>query len=224
MRSHDTSLKELRELDAQLHRIHLQLACLDLPIAARLLTSCGAYILTRLKRIIEWGEQPHVDDTDLIGYSCRCIFEACLMLRHYGRHRGKEIFDLMEAETLRDDFEILESSIHFLGSPTPETQDVFDEYKERKASLSAKTPQYRKLAGECGADKEYDAFYKFYSKYVHPSAYFLFGDHRRVHSGEVRDIFLDRAVIYTSYCTEEMSLLLRMALDGGANESKEAPQ
>lgn len=209
MLSRETSLKELRELDAQLHSIHLQLACHDLSITASLLTRCGGYILTRLKRIIEWGEQPHVDDTDLIGYSCRCIFEACLMLRHYGRRKGKEMVDLMKAETLRDDFDILESSIHFLGSPTPETQGVFDEYKERKTSLPTKTPSYRQLAASSGASEEYDAFYKLYSKYVHPSAYYLMGDHRQVHSGEVRDIFLDRAVIYAGYCLKEMRALLQ---------------
>jgi hypothetical protein len=204
-------LKELRDLDSRLHHTQIQLACQNLPVVARLLTNCGNYVLTRVKRIIDWGEGPDVDDTDLIAYSCRCIFEACLMLRHYGKRQAKDMYELMRDEMLRDDFEILKCSVNFLGSPTPETQEIFDEYATRKASLPTKTPPLQKLAEECGAKKEYEDFYRFYSKYAHPSAYYLFGDHRQVHVGSVRDFFLDRAVIYTGYCAEEMSRLLEKA-------------
>jgi len=209
MRSRETSLKELRDLDARLHHTQIQLACQNLPAVVRPLTTCGNYISTRVKRIIEWGEEPHVDDTDLIAYSCRCILEACLMLRHYGKSQAKEMYELMRAETLGDDFDILKCSVNFLGSPTPETQEIFDEYETRKASPPKKTPRYLVLADECGAKEEYEAFYKLYSKYAHPSAYYLMGDYRQVHAGWVRDIFLDRAVLYTGYCTEEMSRILK---------------
>lgn len=131
------------------------------------------------------------------------------MLRHYRKRQAKEMYELMRDEMLRDDFDILKGSVNFLGSPAPETQEIFDEYETRKASLPEKTPRFRELAIECEATKEYEDFYSFYSKYAHPTAYYLFGDHRRVHAGWVTDIFLDRAVIYTGYCTEEMSRILK---------------
>lgn len=206
MRSHESSLIELRNIDSRMHHVSIQLAVQNLPPACGLLISCCNYVLTRIKRIIEWGEQEHVYDADLIGYSCRCIFEASLMLRYYGKM--KDPVERMKAEVLFDDYEILKSSVSFLKSPTEETQELFDEFAQRNPPKSDKTPPYRQIAKDCGWESEYDAFYKFYSKYAHPSAYYLLADHRVVHTGMVRDIFLERAVIYSTYIMDEMELCL----------------
>jgi hypothetical protein len=85
----------------------------------------------------------------------------------------------------------------------------FDAYETRKASSPEKTPHCRTLAIECGATQEFEDFYSFYSRYTHPTAYSLFGDH----TSSVRDIFLDRAVIYAGYCAEEMSKILEVAIE-----------
>lgn len=46
---------------------------------------------------------------------------------------------------------------------------------------------------------------------LHPSAYYLMADHRIVHASMVRDIFLERTVIYSNYLMEEMELCLNAA-------------
>jgi hypothetical protein len=189
-----------------MHHLSIQLAVLDLSATCGLLISCCNYVLSRLKRIIEWGGEEHVYDADLIGYSCRCIFEASLMLRYYGKMKNPVA--RMRAEVLYDDYEILKSSVVFLGSPTEETQAIYEDLETRNPAKSDKTPPYRQIAKECGWESEYDAFYKLYSKYTHPSAYYLLGDHRVVHTGFVRDIFLERTVIYSSYIVQEMEACL----------------
>jgi hypothetical protein len=131
------------------------------------------------------------------------------MLRYYGKCQAKEMHELMQDEMLRDELDILKGSVNFLGLPTPETQEIFDAYETRKASSPEKTPHCRTLAIECGATQEFEDFYSFYSRYTHPTAYSLFGDH----TSSVRDIFLDRAVIYAGYCAEEMSKILEVAIE-----------
>lgn len=215
MRSQHSSLTELKQIDKRMHHVSLQLAAQALSPTCGLLISCCNYVLTRIKRIIEWGEEEHVYDADLIGYSCRCIFEASLMLRYYGKMENPVA--RMKAEVLFDDYEILKGSVAFLGSPTLETQEIFDELEKRNPPKSDKTPSYRKLAKASGWESEYDSFYKLYSKYAHPSAYYLLADHRVVHAGMVRDIFLDRAVIYSNYIMEEMEACLA-AVDRASKE------
>lgn len=206
MRSHDLSLAELRQIDSRMHQVSLQIASQVVSPTCSLLISCCNYVLNRIKRIVEWGEQEHVYDADLIGYSCRCIFEASLMLSYYGKMKNPVV--RMKAEVLFDDYEILKSSVAFLGCPTLETQEIFEELEKRHQPKSDKTPSYRHLAEASGWESEYDSFYKLYSKYAHPSAYYLLADHRVVHAAMVRDIFLDRAVVYSNYVMLEMDACL----------------
>ena len=199
-----------------MHRTSLDLAFRNLPLRTGLLLNCCNYVLTRLYRIIDWGKEEHADNTDLIAYSCRCIFEAGLMLRHYGS--AEDAVVRMKVEMLHDDYEILKGSTNFLGSPTEATKEIFIELESRTASKNDKTPPYRELAQRHGWLSEYDAFYKLYSKYAHPSAYYLVADHRIVHHGMVREIFLDRAVVYSEYFLKEFEDCLK------ANAEKEEPK
>jgi len=164
-------------------------------------------------RIQEWGGRSDAENIDLVGYSARCLFEADLMLEYYKKFQGQELYNLMQAETDRDDFDILEGVISFLETPTAETQDLFDDYTRRKNAKFPRTPPYLKLAEQTGVKKEYERFYKFYSKYTHPSAYQLMGDHRVVTSGIVVMVFLDRAVVYAHHCCDVMNYFLSKTRD-----------
>ena len=140
------------------------------------------------------------------------------MLQYYGQHQPQEMYDLMRGEVDRDDFDILESVVAFHGSPTPETQRVFDDHARRKQSKHKRTPNYIDLTTRTGAQDEYKSFYKLYSKYAHPSAYLLMGDRREVWSGYIRDIFLDRAVLYAEHCAKVMNIFLRKSVDVSQRE------
>src|SRR5947207_4210323 len=114
MRSRETSLKELEQLQTTLTHTLIQLRVQDsLPTLVGLLMNIGSYVTTHIHRLCEWGSRPDIDDLDLIGYSTRCIFEANLMLQYYGQHPPQQMYDLMRGEIDRDDFDILESVVAF---------------------------------------------------------------------------------------------------------------
>lgn len=214
MRSHVASLQELKELQTRLTHTLIQLRVEEgLSTLVGLLMNVGVYVTNHIHRLHDWGSRPDIDDLDLIGYSTRCIFEANLMLEYYCQHQPQEMYDLMRGEIDRDDFDILESVTTFHGSPTAETQSIFDDYGRRKKSKHPRTPSFSTLAIQTAAEAEYKSFYKLYSKYAHPSAYLLMADRRAVWSGFVRNVFLDRAVRYAGHCATVMDIFLRNTIE-----------
>jgi len=220
MRTREISLKKLEQLQTNLTHTLIQLRVQDpLPTLVGLLMNVGTYVTTHIHRLRDWGARPDIDDLDLIGYSTRCIFEADLMLQYYGQHEPQPMYDLIRGEINRDDFDILASVVAFHGSPTPETQRLFDDHARRKQSKHPRTPTFSDLATRTGAEDEYASFYKLCSKYAHPSAYLLMADRRHVWSAYVRDIFLDRAVRYAEHCATVMNIFLRKTIETSQPEA-----
>jgi hypothetical protein len=216
MRSREISLEELERLQRQLTLTLIQLRVLDkLPTLVGLLMNIGGYVTTHVHRIREWGAREHIDDLDLIGYSTRCIFEANLMLKYYGTFQSnpQHMYDVIRGEVDRDDFDILDSVVAFHGAAAPEIQPLFGEHARRKQSKYPRTPNFSEIATRTGAQDEYKSFYKLYSKYAHPSAYLLMADRRHVWAAYVRDVFLDRAVLYAEHCATVMDMFLRKSIE-----------
>jgi hypothetical protein len=98
-----------------------------------------------------------------------------------------------------DEIEMLEG----LASVAPEEERSFGRRAQQiRRSLAkqgrsvAKSKRPKPLSEEVGAGREHEGFYKLYSKYVHPTAWLLYGPRDRVHDREVRNIFLIKAQVY----------------------------
>lgn len=219
MNTLEISLQELNALQSTLTHNLIQIRVQNrLPESFGLLMNFGGYVVNHIHRLRDWGARADIDDLDLIGYSTRCIFEANLMLEYYASRQPHEMCNLVRHEIGRDEFDILESVVAFHGSPTLETQPIFDDHARRTQSKHSRTPNFRKLAETTGALDEYKSFYKLYSKYAHPSAYLLMADRRQVWSLYARKIFLDRAVLYAQHCATVMDIILRKSIEASAHE------
>jgi len=91
---------------------------------------------------------------------------------------------------------------------------VINDLVEKHGMTFSKAPRMAELAGETGLTNDYEGFYKFYSKYVHPSSWLILGDREKVHSSEYRNIFLIMAQFYAG-------LVAQVASDEIANLPRE---
>jgi hypothetical protein len=88
----------------------------------------------------------------------------------------------------------------------PEEKVILHDITDRIKELNNTTVKYDRtlhkhkptaiLAKETGMEEEYRAFFKLYSKYVHPSAWVIHGSTERVHRFEIKQTFLVQAQRY----------------------------
>ncbi len=162
-----------------LREVHEEAAKLDGIAAGRdtrgiMLANLAARSSFEAARLAGWLGAP----TDQIAWVARNLYE--LNLRVHFILKSKENADHFFAESISDEIELLEAmkTLFALGAGT-DLNVIEDRIAARKARLAqeglepVKTMGGWDLAREIGAEGEHRAFYKLYSKYVHPTGYLI---------------------------------------------------
>jgi hypothetical protein len=195
------------ELSAQMSDISRQLVVLDpLPVIAGFVVTIMGYIATQGFRLASWLREPHVDSIDLVAHTTRNLFEASLTYRHLMVDGGQHFMDRLTTEIARDELDIVKESLRrFEATSAP--PELVSRQRQLEATNPPKIARVSDLAEETGAKSEYDAYYKFFSKYSHPSLYLLVGDRRQVYSQYALRVFTERAVTYLEVATNDYERL-----------------
>lgn len=149
-----------------------------------------------LRMMIDLYDYP----VECIAWISRNLFEMNLLIEYSIRfpEKAKE-FCLQKGS---DEIEILEG-ISKLSSTinTNSVRERIDHLQEairKHGSDTIKHFTVADMAGKVGMKEEYDAFFKFYSKYVHPSAWLIFASEEEKANSNYRNIFLYQAQYYSA--------------------------
>jgi hypothetical protein len=125
-------------------------------------------------RLAAWVEAP----TDQIAWATRNLFELNLRVRHLLTGMANVV--RFKEETVSDEIDLLEA-LGTLADPSQpgDLDQIHERIAAREQALHAEGLQRvhhlptAKLAREVGVEQGYEAFFKLYSKYVHPSAFLV---------------------------------------------------
>lgn len=138
---------------------------------------------------------PHLrKDIFAFAWRVRNIFECMLLLNHVAAAPGNA--SAFAAQKGGDERTILDGLISLAERGTPDTKLLEARSKHLSAVLSkhglerASPWRMDVVAQEVGMRSEYDAFYKLYSKYVHPSSWSILSDPDEYEAPEHWQIFL----------------------------------
>lgn len=131
-----------------------------------------AYLeLDRARRLLD-------EPSDVLAWAARNLFEINLIVR-FVLLSGENLNRWM-AEMAGDERDMLLGILAISNDAAPEHQQTLrDRISEiegilRRHNLEAKKPlQVRALASAVGMENEYEAFFKLYSKYIHPSSWLV---------------------------------------------------
>jgi hypothetical protein len=144
-------------------------------------------------------------DIKLFAWRTRNIFEGFLLLKFtLSSQKNAEVFC---AQRISDEKMILEGLLSFF--PELSGDDVTF-LKDRVAKCKAVLQKYNfekvspwridKLAENVGMKDDYAAFYKLYSKYVHPSSWIIMTDADEYDNHHYWEVFILNAQLYSNYC------------------------
>lgn len=143
-------------------------------------------------------------DIKLFAWRTRNVFEAYLILRNI--LSNSDYAETFIAQKIEDEATIL-SGIRTLAPPDADYSWLLDQrVKKLKSTLAkygfekVKPDLISGLAGRVEMGKEYEAFYKLYSKYVHPSAWFLLSDHDEFNNETIWEAFILNSQKYAHLC------------------------
>ena len=142
------------------------------------------------------------ESTDLLAWVARNLFEINMILRFV--LASEEDLDRWQAEAGGDERDIILGILALSSADTKEEdrQKLLGRIAEIEGVLSrhklnAEKPlQLRTLASKVGMDSDYEAFFKLYSKYVHPSSWLVNSSEQR--RQEWRDILSVQAQFYAA--------------------------
>ena len=183
---------ELRSIAAAWSR----LPRLYLPVTQAKLLVC---IADELKAINEGLRA----DTRLLAWRTRNVFEYFLLLHKTSTEEAAKLF---AAQALTDEIEILEGLIGLAPPGDSCIQPAKDEVQRLRATLSKYGASITKhwtvaeLARAAGHKAGYDAFFKVYSKYVHPSGWSVTAPAETLNSEEYQEIFIHTVQVYAHHC------------------------
>jgi len=145
-------------------------------------------------------------------WTARNLFEACLLCEYLlsDPPRAKEFI----AQKASDELRINEGFISLSADPNDlNLQPVIERNEHiRRALAKHSLPETRDwqvkfLAKETNNEAEYEAFFKLYSKYVHPSAWLVLAAPNETDKPEHRNVFLVQAQYYGARILKLASLL-----------------
>lgn len=174
-------------------------------LLSNLARACGL----QLHRLQKWVLLP----SDLSAWCARNLFEINLIIRWILQSEANE--KAWCGEIAHDEADIFEGIAKLAeGSQDPNREALLNRCGELRTWADSKGLPRRKsksvmhLAETVGLKSEYEAFFKLYSKYVHPSSFFLNGDRDSVFSQEIFNILITQAQLYAadSYGRLEKSL------------------
>lgn len=197
----------IAELSARIRDLSIKITIRDsLPTIPSFMVTIMGYIATQGFRLAAWLGEPHLDSIDLIAHTTRSVFESCLIYRHL-MAGGEHFMERLTEEITRDELDLIDESLRrFDAASAP--PELVARQQQLKAIGPPKVLRVYALAEETGAKSEYDAYYKLFSKYSHPTLYLLVGDRRQVYSQTALRLFAERAVIYLEAATIDYERLL----------------
>ena len=162
------------------------------------------------------------DSTELLAWSARNLFELNLLVRYVLQSEGH--LHHFAGQCGKDEVQILEGVLVLSENAlNPEAKFLQDRIKEVKKTaarhdLELKNPiSVFDLAKAVGVTTEYKAFFKLYSKYVHPSSWIVNGASERIHADEFRNIFLIQAQLYAGDTYQRISKAIEQRKGDGVS-------
>jgi hypothetical protein len=155
----------------------------------------AAQSYTQLSRVRNWYEEP----ADMVAWATRNLFELDLLVRFVLKSEENMLRFL--GERARDEIEILEGlislgedqssrNVAILRARVDDLKRIAQKHKIRPE----KHRTTRDLADAAGLRHVYDALFKLYSKYVHPSSWLVNASRQMI--DEYKDAFVLEAQRY----------------------------
>jgi Family of unknown function (DUF5677) len=107
---------------------------------------------------------------DILAANCRNVFELLLIVKYYGTTEDDAHVFLLQADI--DRILIHEGILEWTRISNPTLLPHLATSKQ-KGVKPPKYPTVAAMADKVGMRTEYDGFYKFYSKYIHPSSWLI---------------------------------------------------
>lgn len=167
-----------------------------------ILCNLGEYGILQSRRLRKFD----IEDIDLLAFAARALMEAAFLL-HYFTGGPTASLKLLVKHFRTDEAEIWQGVNDLSGGDSAHDGSRPDTSLESETENLLRAPSVAKLARRFGAEEEYKAFYKLYSKYVHPSAYFIFGEQDETHAEGFKEVFLERGSVYMSEMAERFAQL-----------------
>lgn len=143
-------------------------------------------------------------DIKLFAWRTRNVLESFLLLKYcMASPQNAEHFI---AQRIGDEKTILEGILGLAHEGTGDMTPVKNRIAKAKAVLEkhgftkASPWQVSSLAEAVGMKDDYVAFYKLYSKYVHPSSWLIIADRDEFDNFQYWEVFLVNAQLYCHYC------------------------
>jgi hypothetical protein len=126
---------------------------------------------------------------EFYGWISRSLFEVYVLALFV--LRSEENARLFLDAALTDEIVMLEGILRLPGAPEAaiKLQERVERLKARRGDSISRLPDYATLAGIVGVKEEYQAFWKLFSKYVHPSSWVVTGEPDKVRSPGYQQIF-----------------------------------
>lgn len=191
--------EKFAEIGAQLNEMHGWLNLNRPKTDERLvLENLLLYASDQADRLGQWVNEP----IDLIAWATRNLYESNLTVRHL--LQKDDHFLRSVAERAKDEMEIYEGLIGLDGISNSNAQILKEKIQSIKAvaqkngfNLSNfKLLGASDLARKVGMQNEHKSFYKFYSKYVHPSAWLMNASKDEKDCLPFRNVFWMQAQLY----------------------------
>ena len=137
----------------------------------------------------------------VLAFATRSVFELCLRTQHI--LLAEENLKRWMAELSVDRIDLLEGFLTITENQSADTEVIRNQIEEtRKITqthglpLSDRPLMTQKIATAVGQEAEYKAFYKFYSKLVHPSSYSVNYSSDEVEGWAWRAILIVQLLLY----------------------------
>jgi hypothetical protein len=168
-------------------------------VVAEILKRTSLYAALQLRIIIEVYDLP----IECIAWISRNLFEMNLIMEYsiqypekakeFALQKGSDEKDILEGLLMLNvsNSEINVTSISYRISHLDSILS-----KHRKNNLKHFT--VKEMAFRVGMEEDYKAFFKFYSKYVHPTAWLIFATEEEKANVDYNNIFLIQAQYYSS--------------------------
>jgi hypothetical protein len=144
---------------------------------------------------LELAIDARVDDLPKVSLAARFLFESEIRATHILADPAN--LTQWEAEAVTDGVEVIDGFLTLRAQSPHVDASAFEKERARllglaqKYSLGENTKHLsaRKLAKDVGRESDFDAFFKIYSKLLHPSSYFVNGL-AEAHDGFIRDVLV----------------------------------
>ncbi len=183
----------LRVLGAQLSSASQNLDAVSVLALARIAEYASKQIL-RIAELYSAGIELHA-------WTARNIFEAYLIFEFILQDPANAMQFASQKAT--DELQIYEGFLGLADDPDdPELRPIIKRSEHIRRTLAKHAlPESRpwsvfSLANQTGHESEYKAFFKLYSKYIHPSAWLIFGKSEEFDTLVFHNIFLMQAQKY----------------------------